>query len=79
VVKTLDVGGHAYFPEYSADGRFLYVSAGYNGDEVAVFDSTSLEKVSAIPMESPAGIFSHGRTKYITRGLSPEESKGAQP
>jgi nitrite reductase (NO-forming)/hydroxylamine reductase len=76
VAKTLDVGGHAYFPEYSADGKFLYVSAGYNGDEVAVFDSTSLEKVAAIPMESPAGIFSHGRVKYITRGLSPEKSKG---
>ncbi|MGR8981591.1 MAG: cytochrome D1 domain-containing protein [Gammaproteobacteria bacterium] len=78
VAKTLDVGGHAYFPEYSADGKFLYVSAGYNGDEVAVYDSTSLQKVAAIPMESPAGIFSHGRVKYITRGLSPEESKGAK-
>ncbi|MGZ8097117.1 MAG: cytochrome D1 domain-containing protein [Methylosarcina sp.] len=76
VVKTLEVGGHAYFPEYSADGKFLYVSAGYNGDEVAVYDSTSMQKVAGIPMESPAGIFSHGRVKYITRGLSPEESKG---
>ena len=64
VAKTLDVGGHAYFPEYSADGRYLYVSAGYNGDEVVVYDSTSLKKVASIPMESPAGIFS--------RGLSPD-------
>jgi nitrite reductase (NO-forming) / hydroxylamine reductase len=85
VVKKLDVGGHAYFPEYSADGKFLYVSAGYNGDEVAVFDSTSLQKVAAIPMESPAGLFSHGRVKYVTRGLSPGEfenaskNTGAQP
>lgn len=73
VVKTLDVGGHAYFPEYSADGKFLYVSAGYNGDEVAVYDSNSLQKVAGITMESPAGIFSRGRVKYMTRGLSPDE------
>jgi len=77
VVKTLDVGGHAYFPEYSADGKFLYVSAGYSGDEVVVYDSNSLQKVASIGMESPAGIFSHGRVKYITRGLSPDEMKGA--
>ncbi|MGR9044101.1 MAG: cytochrome D1 domain-containing protein [Gammaproteobacteria bacterium] len=73
VVKTLDVGGHAYFPEYSADGKFLYVSAGYAGDEVVVYDSVSLQKVATIPMESPAGIFSRGRVKYMTRGLSPDE------
>jgi mono/diheme cytochrome c family protein/DNA-binding beta-propeller fold protein YncE len=74
VVKTLDVGGHAYFPEYSADGKFLYVSAGYSGDEVVVYDSTSLQKVASVSMESPAGIFSHGRVRYMTRGLSPDEA-----
>ncbi|MDF1583668.1 MAG: cytochrome D1 domain-containing protein [Methyloprofundus sp.] len=73
VVKTLDVGGHAYFPEYSADGKSLYVSAGYAGDEVVVYDSTSLKKTGSIQMESPAGIFSRGRVKYMTRGLSPDE------
>lgn len=78
VVKTLDVGGHAYFPEYSADGKFLYVSAGYSGDEVVVYDSTSLQKVASVSMESPAGIFSHGRVRYMTRGLSPDEMKGAK-
>ena len=78
VVKTLDVGGHAYFPEYSADGKFLYVSAGYSGDEVVVYDSKSLEKVASVAMESPAGIFSHGRVRYMTRGLSPDEMKGAK-
>jgi DNA-binding beta-propeller fold protein YncE/mono/diheme cytochrome c family protein len=73
VVKTLDVGGHAYFPEYSADGKFLYISAGYAGDEVIVYDSVSLQKKANIQMESPAGIFSRGRVKYMTRGLSPDE------
>ncbi|MDD5578677.1 MAG: cytochrome D1 domain-containing protein [Methylobacter sp.] len=79
VVKTLDVGGHAYFPEYSADGKFLYVSAGYSGDEVVVFDSVSLQRIASIGMESPAGLFSHGRVKYMTRGLSPDEMEGAKP
>lgn len=78
VAKTLDVGGHAYFPEYSADGKFLYVSAGYSGDEVVVYDSNSLKKVASISMESPAGIFSHGRVKYMTRGLSPDEMEGVK-
>lgn len=77
VVKTLDVGGHAYFPEYSADGKFLYISAGYSGDEVVVYDSVSLKKVASVAMESPAGIFSRGRVKYMTRGLSPDEMQGA--
>jgi DNA-binding beta-propeller fold protein YncE len=77
VVKTLDVGGHAYFPEYSADGKFLYVSAGYSGDEVVIYDSVSLDKVASLPMESPAGIFSHGRVRYMTRGLSPDEFENA--
>jgi nitrite reductase (NO-forming) / hydroxylamine reductase len=78
VVKTLDVGGHAYFPEYSADGKFLYVSAGYTGDEVVVYDANSLHKVASIGMESPAGIFSRGRVKYMTRGLSPDEMESKQ-
>jgi mono/diheme cytochrome c family protein/DNA-binding beta-propeller fold protein YncE len=78
VAKTLDVGGHAYFPEYSADGKFLYVSAGYSGDEVVVYDSTNFNKVATIGMESPAGIFSRGRVKYMTRGLAPDEMKGAK-
>ncbi len=73
VVKTLDVGGHAYFPEYSADGKLLYISAGYNGDQVVAFDSITLQQVATFPMESPAGIFSRGRVKYMTRGLSPDE------
>jgi nitrite reductase (NO-forming)/hydroxylamine reductase len=71
VAKTLDVGGHAYFPEYNASGKLLYVSAGYNGDEVVAFDSNTLERVASFPMESPAGIFSRARAKFMTRGLAP--------
>ena len=71
VAKTLDVGGHAYFPEYNASGKLLYVSAGYTGDEVVAFDSTTLERVAAFSMDSPAGIFSRARAKFMTRGLAP--------
>jgi nitrite reductase (NO-forming)/hydroxylamine reductase len=78
VAKTLDVGGHAYFPEYNAKGDRLYVSAGYNGDEVVAFDSKTLERVAAFPMESPAGIFSRARAKFMTRGLAPEAAQQAQ-
>lgn len=71
VDKTLDVGGHAYFPEYNASGKLLYVSAGYNGDEVVAYDSKTLERVAAFKMESPAGIFSRARARFMTRGLAP--------
>lgn len=71
VARTLDVGGHAYFPEYNASGNLLFVSAGYTGDEVVAFDSNTLERKAAFPMESPAGIFSRARARFMTRGLAP--------
>jgi nitrite reductase (NO-forming)/hydroxylamine reductase len=79
VAKTLDVGGHAYFPEYNARGDRLYVSAGYNGDEVVAFDSKTLERVASFPMESPAGIFSRARARFMTRGLAPEDVRAEAP
>jgi len=71
VVKTLDAGGHAFFPEYTRDGRYLYVSAGYYGDSVRVYDSKTLALVAEHKMESPAGIFSRARTQWISVGLPP--------
>lgn len=71
VVRTLDVGGHAYFPEYSGNGKELFVSAGYTGDEVVAFDSMTLDRVASFHMESPAGIFSRARASFMTRGLAP--------
>lgn len=71
LARTLDVGGHAYFPEYNASGKLLFVSAGYNGDEVVAFDSKTLDRVASFTMESPAGIFSRARAKFMTRGLAP--------
>ena len=69
VVKTITVGGHAHFPEYTGRGDYLYVSAGYQGDKVVVYKSDTLAKVKEFPMEVPAGIFSHVRPKIITIGL----------
>jgi nitrite reductase (NO-forming)/hydroxylamine reductase len=71
IARTLDVGGHAYFPEYNASGKLLYVSSGYTGDEVVAFDSKTLDRVASFTMESPAGIFSRARARFMTRGLAP--------
>ena len=73
VSKLLEVGGHAYFPEYTANGKFIYASAGYDGNKLVIFDSTSLEKVKEVDMESPAGIFSHDRPRWGTVGLAPRK------
>ncbi len=69
VVKTIEVGGHAHFPEYTARGDFLYVSAGYHGDELVIYRSDNLAKVKNFDIETPAGIFTHVRPKIITVGL----------
>ncbi|SDD98511.1 DNA-binding beta-propeller fold protein YncE [Cupriavidus sp. YR651] len=71
VVRTLDAGGHAFFPEYTRDGKYLYVSAGYYGDRLRIYDSKTLALVAEHKMESPAGIFSRARTQWITVGLPP--------
>jgi len=69
VVKTVAVGGHSHFPEYTARGDYLYVSAGYQGDNLVIYRSDSFTKVAEHPMEVPAGIFSHVRPKIVTVGL----------
>lgn len=69
VAKTLDVGGHAFFPEYNRAGDAMYVSAGYWGDRVRVYDSTTLELIAEHRMESPAGIFARARTTWVSVGL----------
>jgi len=69
VVHTLDVGGHAFFPAYNRTGNHLYVSAGYYGDRLRIYDSRSLKMLAEHKMESPAGIFSRARTQWISVGL----------
>jgi len=69
VVKTIDVGGHSQFPEYTADGRHLYVSAGYHGNKLVIYDSRTWRRVKSVSMEAPAGIFSHRRSRAVAIGL----------
>ncbi|MCC2111483.1 MAG: c-type cytochrome [Hyphomicrobiales bacterium] len=69
VAKTIEVGGHSHFPEFTADGKYLYVSAGYAGNKLVIYDGMTLEKVKEVEMEVPAGIFGHVRPKIVTVGL----------
>jgi len=80
VVRTLTVAGtlgHSHFPEYTARGDYLYVSsgiggdriAGYDGDQLVIYDAHTLKKVKTVPMEVPAGVFSHLRARTIVVGL----------
>jgi nitrite reductase (NO-forming)/hydroxylamine reductase len=71
VVQTITVGGHSHFPEYTARGDFLYVSAGYGGDALAIYRSADLAKVTSFSLEVPAGIFSHLRSRTVAVGLEP--------
>jgi DNA-binding beta-propeller fold protein YncE len=69
VVRTIRVGGHSHFPEYTARGDYLYVSAGYSGDKVLVYRSNDFEHVATFHVEVPAGIFSHARANIVTPGM----------
>ena len=69
VVKTISVGGHSHFPEYTAHGNYLYVSAGYRGDKVVIYRSRDLKKVDSFSIEAPSGIFSHARSRIVAVGL----------
>ncbi len=80
VVRTLTVAGtlgHSHFPEYTARGDYLYVSAGvggdriagYDGDRLVIYDAHTLKKVKTEAMEVPAGVFSHLRARTVVVGL----------
>ncbi len=82
VVKTLTVAGtlgHSHFPEYSARGDYLYVSARGGGDRIAglesgrlvIIDAKTLDIVKTIPMEVPAGVFSRLRARAVVVGMEP--------
>jgi DNA-binding beta-propeller fold protein YncE len=80
VFRTLTVTGtlgHSHFPEYTARGDYLYVSAGHRGDRTAgiegdrlvIYDAHTLKKVKTVSMEVPAGVFSHLRARTVVVGL----------
>lgn len=80
VVRTLTVAGtlgRSHFPEYTARGEYMYVSAGYGGDRTAgrvgdrlmIYDAKTLKRVKAVSMEVPAGVFSRVRARTVVVGL----------
>ena len=79
VVRTIEVAGtlgHSHFPEYTARGDFIYVSARYRGDrslgpggQLVIYDSRLLEQVKSIPVDVPAGVFSRVRARSVVVGL----------
>ncbi|MCO6411374.1 MAG: c-type cytochrome [Thiogranum sp.] len=80
VTRTLTVAGtlgHAHFPEFTARGDYLYVSAGvggdriagYDGDRLVIYDARTLEKVKTVSIEVPAGVFSRIRARTVVLGL----------
>lgn len=82
VVKTLTVAGtlgHSHFPEYTARGDYIYVSARAGGDRTAgfesgrlvVIDAATLDIAKTIPMEVPAGVFSRLRARTVVVGMEP--------
>lgn len=64
VVKKVDVGGATGYPEYTRDGRYLYVGAGYWGDHIRIYDSKTFELVKEYRMPAPAGTFAHARVLW---------------
>lgn len=86
VVRTITVPGsfgHSHFPEYTARGDFIYVSSRSGGDRslsrdsgrVAIYDARTLALVREIPLQVPAGVFSHLRSRAVVVGLQPEAGK----
>ena len=48
---------------------YLYVSAGYGGNKLVIYDSHTMKKVKTFSMKVPAGIFSHMRARAVVLGL----------
>lgn len=83
VVRTVTVPGtfgHSHFPEYTASGDHLYVSSRAGGDtslgreagRLAIYDSRSLTLVKTVPLEVPAGVFSHLLSRAVAVGVEPQ-------
>lgn len=61
IVKTRWPGKRSVHPEFTADGRYVYVSA-WGEDKVVVYDAATLERVREFhDVKTPTGIFSGGR------------------
>lgn len=67
IVKIIDEGKRTLHPEFTSDGKFVYI-ADWDGDMVRVYDAITLEKVAEISgIHTPTGIFNSYR-RYETLG-----------
>jgi nitrite reductase (NO-forming)/hydroxylamine reductase len=61
VVKVIDEGVQTLHPEFTADGKFIYVSD-WQGNVIRVYDALTLEKVAEVGgVTTPTGIFNTSR------------------
>ena len=66
VVKVIDEGKRTLHPEFTSDGKFVYI-ADWDGNIVRVYDASTFEKVAEIEgITTPTGIFnSHRRSETL--------------
>ena len=63
VVKVIDEGVQTLHPEFTADGKFVYV-ADWQGNVVRVYDGQTFEKVAEVGgVTTPTGIFNTSRRR----------------
>jgi nitrite reductase (NO-forming)/hydroxylamine reductase len=61
VVKVIDEGVQTLHPEFTADGKFVYISD-WQGNVVRVYDALTFEKVAEVGgVTTPTGIFNTSR------------------
>ncbi|WP_168734289.1 nitrite reductase [Pseudothauera nasutitermitis] len=76
VVKTVKVGGTTGYPEYTRDGRYVYVAAGYMGDHLRIYDARTFEMVAEDRVIAPGGTFAHARVLWGGVKGAPERPLG---
>jgi len=59
VVETLQPGQRSIHPEFTPDGKYVYVSC-WNDNKVVVYDADTLQKVTEFPATTPTSVFSAG-------------------
>jgi nitrite reductase (NO-forming) / hydroxylamine reductase len=66
VVKVIDEGKRTLHPEFTADGKYVYV-ADWDDNKVRVYDAGTLERVAEIgDITTPSGLFNtHRRVEYM--------------
>lgn len=67
-VKSVDVGYDTNYPEYTRDGKYLYINSSSGGDRLKIYDSKTLKQVAEYRIPAPAGIFAHARVLWGLKG-----------